>query len=406
MRIAGIICEYNPFHNGHLYQISETRRLLGEDTAVVCVMSGNFVQRGEPAVFSKHVRAAAAAMCGADLVLELPVQAALSSAEGFAWGGVKLLESTGICTHLSFGAECGDISSLSRTAECLLSPETDTRLKELLGHGLSYAAARQQAAAEKLGEQALLLQKPNNILAVEYLKAVKRTGNLIEPTVIARTGEGHDASSGSGLAIRRKMISGEPWKSEVPQTAAELFVKEIADGRAPVTSNNMEQAMLYRLRTMKREDFTNLPGGGDGLGDKVFKAVREGNSVEEITAMAKSRRHALSRIRRLLLCAYLNLTESELMEEPGYIRVLAIGERGRELLKTMKEKASLPVITKPADGKALPGIAGRQFARDAALTDLYSLARPGREWNACGDEYRTTPFVWKKEDSWFENGNI
>lgn len=406
MRVAGVICEYNPFHNGHMFHITETRRLLGEDTAVICLMSGNFVQRGEPAVLNKHIRAAAAVMDGADLVLELPVQAALSSAEGFALGGIDLLNKTGICTHLSFGSECGSVALLYEAASCLLKTETDMRLKEYVSLGLSYAVARQKAAEDLMGDGARVLSSPNNNLGVEYCKAILQSGSSMIPLSVLRTGE-HDFSSCSGLEIRRSMLAGSSWEQFVPARAAELYKKEMALGRGPVCLAHLEQTVLYRLRSMKQEEFSSLPGGGDGLGEKLWKAVQTGNTLEEIMTGAKSKRHAMSRIRRLILSSYLHLTEEDMQDKPGYIRVLAIGERGRELLKKMKNEASLPVVVRPSEGRRLPGDEGKQFVRDALLTDFYVLAYSNNKYKTCGGDYRYTPFICKKEENdSFEDRNI
>ena len=221
MKVVGIISEYNPLHNGHVYHISETKRLLGEDTAIVCAMSGNFVQRGAPAVFSKFARATAAAVCGADLVIELPLEAALSSAEGFAMGGVKLLDSLGVCTHISFGSEEGDVRNLSEIAQALLDPKIDELIKKELERGVSYAAARQKALEKTIGEKAALIEKPNNILGIEYLKALKIIHSDMQPVTASRFGGEHDGEIGySASAVRNALAEGNADWSIVPEKAA------------------------------------------------------------------------------------------------------------------------------------------------------------------------------------------
>ena len=173
MAIIGIIAEYNPFHTGHEYHIARRRELLGADSTVICVMSGDFVQRGEAALYSKFARAEAACRCGADLVIELPLPWALSSAEGFARGAVGLLGALG-ATHLSFGSECGDVQRLERIAENLIDPAVNAEISRELNENAnnSYASARQTVLARRLGDEAKLIEQPNNILAVEYLKAI------------------------------------------------------------------------------------------------------------------------------------------------------------------------------------------------------------------------------------------
>ena len=199
MNVIGIVCEYNPFHSGHLYMINESRRRLGEDSVTVCVMSGDFVQRGEAALYSKFARAEAACRCGADLVLELPLPWSVSSAEGFAEGAVSVLAAAG-CTHLSFGSECGELEPLAALAREILNPATAGKIKDCLSAdaSLSYAMARQRVLSEALGETGELLSGPNNILAVEYLKAIYKHAYPIIPMTVKRIGSGHDKAGESG----------------------------------------------------------------------------------------------------------------------------------------------------------------------------------------------------------------
>ena len=194
MNICGIICEYNPFHNGHRYMIEAVRDKLGDDCAVVCAMSGDFVQRGEAAIFSKHDRARAAVAGGADLVLELPLPWCMAPAETFARGGVGLLAATGVVTHLAFGSESGDLAALEKTARALLDPDLEPLLKEELAAGQPYAAARQRAVERLTGEGADVLARPNDILAVEYLKAMYQKGINLIPLAVPRMGAEHDAA--------------------------------------------------------------------------------------------------------------------------------------------------------------------------------------------------------------------
>lgn len=195
MVIAGIVAEYNPFHNGHELHIAATREKLGEDTGIVCCMSGDFVQRGEPAQWSKFARAEAAVRCGVDLVFELPVQWALSSAEGFARGSVGLLDSLGVVDYLSFGSECGSVEPLEHIAEALLDPVVNAEIRAGCGTGESYAVVRQRVLEGRLGQEGALVALPNNILAVEYIKAIYDLGSRIKPLTVLRTGAQHDRTS-------------------------------------------------------------------------------------------------------------------------------------------------------------------------------------------------------------------
>ena len=236
--VIGIVAEYNPFHNGHARLIEQTRAQLGAVCPVVCVMSGDFVQRGSPAVYSKFARAEAAVRCGADLVLELPLPWSLSSAEGFARGAVGLLGSLGVVTHLSFGSECGELDPLQRVAEALLDPLLGEDLRAELRSGIPFAAARQQAVARRVGALAELLQAPNNILAVEYLKAIYDQRLELHPLTVLRTGAQHDrfaeGNIRSASELRMRSGAGEDVSAFLPRAAAEIFAREKTRGRGPV----------------------------------------------------------------------------------------------------------------------------------------------------------------------------
>jgi len=387
VKAAGIICEYNPIHPGHIYHIRETRRLLGEDTAIVCVMSGNFVQRGEPAMFPKHARAEAAVRCGADLVLELPLPWAISSAEGFARGGVFLLDALGCVTHLSFGSEAGHIEPLLKAARALDKPETLGYLKEELQKGISFAAARTEALRRVLGEGADVLLTPNNTLGIEYLRALERLNSPIVPVTIRRKGAGHDeAGAESASHIRRQFQAGREAWDLIPEPARPVYREEVGAGRGPVFPEALEVAVLSRLRMLPPEAFASLPDATEGLERRLLEAAATGESLEDIARQVKTKRYALSRVRRMLLCAALGVTKDFTRFPPPYIRVLALGERGREILAQSRRRAALPVVTKPAAVRRLGGRALEVFRLEAAATDLYALAfaprarRGGQEW--------------------------
>ena len=388
MKVVGIICEYNPLHNGHVYHIEETKKLLGGDTAVVCAMSGNFVQRGEPAVFSKFARAEAAVKCGADLVVELPVSTALSSAEGFALGGVNLLESLGVCTHLSFGSEDGELSKLDKIAELLVSSEMDNAIKRELEKGISYARARQNALEDMIGKEAEIIAKPNNILGIEYLKALKNIHSGMKPVTVSRFGGSHDGGEGnSASAVRAELKKGTYGFSIVPEKAAEIFKREIDEGRGPVFIENIENAILYRLRTMTGEEYDNLPYASEGLGQRLRKSVISSTSLAEILEKTKTKRYAMSRLRRMIMCAYLGLADKDMKPEPEYIRVLGASKKGREILKTMRDTAKIPVITKAASANMI--------LKESIFTDLYVLAYPSVSQRLCGTDFTTSPYIEK-----------
>lgn len=389
MKAVGIVAEYNPFHRGHAWQIAETRRRLGEDRPIVCVMSGNWVQRGECALTDKWIRAGMALRGGADLVapnggadlvLELPLPWAISSAEGFARGGVAVLKATGVVDTLSFGSESGDLEGLRQIAGILEGEEYRDALRAELDKGISFAEARQRAAAHLMGKGARLLAGPNDSLGVEYLRAA---GESLQGVAIPRQGAGHDSrETGVGFAsascLRERLVRGEDvslWME------GEDIARLQRTGMASMV--RVERAMLARLRAMTEADFAALPdsGAAEGLPARLVKAAGKAGTLEEFYALAKTKRYAHARIRRLALWAFLGLTEADRPEGPAYLRVLGTNRRGRALLKEMKTAARLPVLTKPAHIKGLGEEANRLFEVERRGTDLYGLCfeeiRPG-----------------------------
>ncbi len=397
MRTAGIVCEYNPFHRGHAWQIAETRRLLGEDTAVVCAMSGDFVQRGDFAVMRAHARAESAVRGGADLVLELPLPWAISSAEGFAAGGVGVLTATGAVDTLVFGSECGDAAKLQRAAKALLRADFPEKLRERLADGVSFAAAREAAARELIGGGADVLSRPNDILGVEYCKALLRSGSTVMPLAIGRRAVGHDGGAAEGFAsashIRALLAHGEDASAYLTEESAEIYARECAAGRAPVLMKNAERAVLSRLRAMGEEDFAPYDGGNEGLYRRFYEASRTAPSVDGLLAAVKTKRYAYARLRRLLLAAYLGAAPEDAPERVPYLRVLAFNERGRAVLKQMKRTALAPVLVKSADVRALDAPAQRLFALTARAEDQYVLAYPELSAAAGGGAWTSGPVI-------------
>ena len=345
MEITGIICEYNPFHLGHRKQIGTVRRLKGEDRGIVCLMSGDFVQRGHPAMIHKSRRAKAAVACGADLVLELPVTASLSSAEGFAARGVELLAP--FCNALCFGAESDDPAALLDIAKALLSEDFPPLLRTELDKGLSFPAAR-QAALEAMNLPGHLVTQPNNILAIEYCKAILAQNAPMAPFPILRQGSYHDtapdADNPSATALRRLLTAGERWTDFIPAEAIPAFEN------APLhTLAAGERAVLARLRTMSDEEFEALPYGSEGLWRKLMHAAREEATLEDILTAVKSKRYTRSRLDRMVMCAFLGLTAGDLAAPAPYVRVLALNDRGREILKAARKTGLFPNVGEKVD---------------------------------------------------------
>ncbi len=333
--ITGIICEYNPLHLGHKKQLDAVRAA-DPQGGIVCLMSGNYVQRGKPAIVDKSLRAKAAILSGADLVLELPLTAALSSAEGFASEGVRILGS--FCDRLCFGAETGSKDTLLAAAQVLLSPAFTEVLQQKLEAGISFPAAR-QAALAALGVNGDILTRPNDILATEYCKAILSQKCSMAPMVIQRQGNYHaeaaDPENPSATAVRELMLQSGLWLDYVPPEAQGCF----ADARLHTLSAG-ESAILFRLRTMTDEEFAALPFGSEGLWRKLMHAARQEATLEEILTATKSKRYTRTRLDRMVMCAFLGITAQVLSSPAPYVRVLALNDKGRELLKRARQSGS------------------------------------------------------------------
>jgi len=396
MNILGIVSEYNPFHNGHEYHIISSKAQLGEETPVVCVMSGDFVQRGEPALFSKFARAEAACRCGADLVIELPLPWALSSAEKFAQGAVGLLGALGV-SHLSFGSETGETKPLETIAQCLSDESFNHEVKDKMNSdsSLSYAKARQIVAETKLGELALQLELPNNILGVEYLKAIKQLNMKINPITVQRFGSAHDKTGSIGpksaSELRRIVMQGNDITEHIPINASKVYLNEQERGRIQTNRAVMETAIISRLRMFDEEYFGMLPDAADGLGSRLYKAICEETNLDSILAAAKTKRYALARIRRILMCACLAIKAGMNEGIPPYARVLAANEKGRVLLKELGEKSTIPLITKPASVRKLSPECVKLFELGAAAHDFYVLGYKATAEKRGGMDWKTSP---------------
>ena len=400
MTAAGIITEYNPLHMGHVRLMAESRRLLGPDTGIICVMSGNYVQRGDFAIAGKLARAAAAVQSGADLVLELPVPWALSSAEGFAAGAVEILKAAGAVTHLVFGSESGDAAPLVRCAEALCAESFPERLRQELKRGDSFPAARQRALEALLSEEdAAALNRPNDTLGVEYCKALRGSG--IRPVAVLRRGAAHDSERMedglvSASAIRALLHRGEEEAALnlCAPAMAEVYRAERAAGRAPASLAGCERAVLARLRFLEEADWAALDLGNEGLYRRFARFSRSAASLSELLEAVKTKRYPLARLRRTVFRAYLGLPPAP-PEAPAYLRVLAANPRGTALLAGMRRTAALPVLTKPAAVRRLGPEARRLFDLEVRADRLWALACPDPA--AVPDPWRTGPAICRGE---------
>ncbi len=360
MTVAGIICEYNPFHSGHQYHIQKT---LERADGCICVMSGNFVQRGEPACANKFVRAAAAVKGGADLVLELPAVFACRSAETFAQGAVELFAKTGIVSLLSFGSESGDLSNI-QSAAAFFAKESQSFKQQLaieLEKGRSFPAARAQAAANE--PFADLLQSPNDLLGIEYCKAILRTGASITPLPVLRQGEGHNSQKANGAWCSAAYLRRHPQKLEQFSPAAKL----LRSGGFPVSKRRADFILTAHLRRLPTETLAQTADCSEGLEFRLKAAAMEGETLEEIISLAKTKRYTRTRICRVILNSYLGITKE--LFHPEYFRVLAANRRGTELLRMVKSKGQLPVITNLSKQK----ISSKALEIDIAAGNFYAL---------------------------------
>lgn len=382
MKIGGIVAEYNPFHNGHKYQLEKSREL-GEWTHVAAVMSSNYVQRGETALISKWARAEMAVKNGVDLVIELPTLWSTSYAQRFAQGGVSLLHNLGCVDMLSFGSECGDIDELIECKNAINSESVAERLKENLEYGLGFATARAEALRAVCGNRFFdILEEPNNTLGIEYLQALDRLGSDIIPMTIKRIGASHDSvirSENFACAsdIRQMLLDGnKDWEMFVPQSVADIYHREEQNSLAPCPNSKLEFSILCCMRQLSAEDIGLSPDVSEGIEYRIHDAALKASSLEELYQIAKTKRYSHARIRRIVLHAFMGFAADDFKGDPPYIHILAMNEKGKEILKEAKEKARIPIVTKASDFDELDDYGRHIFALEDMCTDVYSLASP------------------------------
>ncbi len=424
MKVVGIVAEYNPFHNGHEYQLRRARELYGTDVPIVAVMSGDFVQRGEPAIADKWVRTQAALRCGVDLIIEIPFTFACASAERFAQGAIRLLNATGVVTDLYFGSECDDLALLCCVAEQYdeEDPAFITSLRDYLREGKAYAKARELAVGDffrqsgciELAEaSALIMSKPNSILALEYLIALRKTGSAIRPTALRREGAGYNDcaidspfSSATGIrsAIERRRSDGIFRASEIagdligkmPDISLALLLSEWQKGIRPVTPRLLIGDQIIRIRALHPEDLEKYAYMGDNLSRWLRNAVgrlrdtEPDHLLDAFREESDTRRFAPTRVFRAMTSMLVGQLEKDLtaLPEPKYLRVLGFSDRGRNLLRMMRKSATLPMIDKASDFLGLGGDATltRMAELDLISAELWGM-KAGLRY---GDEFERT----------------
>ena len=412
MRVLGLIVEYNPFHNGHLYHLEQSKLASGAEYTV-CVMSGNFIQRGEPAIVNKWARARMALQSGIDLVIELPYPYAMSSAEYFAYGAVKILDSLGVVGHICFGSEHGSIRELDSIAGVLFSEPEDYRslLKEHLDKGLSYPSAREQALTGYFdtphgptADLEPIIGSPNNILGIEYLKALKRIGSSIVPLTINRIYNEYNSceltgSVSSATSIRNSLQGGsnnllnKDLLKTLPEPSLHILKEEFESGRGPVFSRDFESIILAGLRKTAPGELSRLPYISEGLENRIINSAEVSGGLDELVEGISTKRYTRTRIQRILFNSMVGMTASEFDDfnnfgGPQYIRVLGFNQKGRRLLSQINKNASLPVIIKTADYKrSCNPLLNRMLEIESLATDLYVLGYKNPAFRKAGQEF-------------------
>ncbi len=358
MKTAVIISEYNPFHTGHEYQIEKIREDLGADTAVVSIMSGNFVQRGDVAVMDKHERARLAVLSGVDLVLELPFPYSMGSAEFFASAGVSIANAIGVADHLSFGSECGDAERLRAVAKNTLSPEYNAELARMIdahtNDSTGYPALCELAYKSIFGEDLGIDFSPNNILAIEYLKALILSESPIMPHTVKRLGSDHkavdisEATHQSATAIRSLIFENYNSAAEfIPYSAKSAFFEAFDLGEAPCDAEKLSSAIISYFRLNPYAPCEAHDAGG-GLYNRLHKASLEATTISSLTELAMTKKFTAARVRRAMWFSYFGITSSDIRKLPRYTQVLAMNDVGKSILKQIKKVSDFPVLTKPS----------------------------------------------------------
>lgn len=389
--VLGIIGEYNPFHNGHLYQLHKSIELVNAKRTVL-ILSGNYVQRGDCALIDKWKRAEMALKNGVDLVIELPVLYSISSADNFAVGAIKALNSLKVVKYLSFGSECGNLETLSKFANVLSNepPEFKALFQHELSKGISYPKARENALLLYLNDirkYSNILNCPNNTLGIEYLKALNSTNSKIRPLTIKRECSEYNSLEinngfASGTAVREMVYNNDydTLFSSMPQSSYEILMESLRSGEFVTGLQDFEKQILYLLRCMSREAIANLPGVSEGLENSIKEAASSCNTLEELIQKVKSKRFTRTRIQRILLYALLGYTKEDMdfvQSNLPYIRVLGFTDAGKSLLSTIsKSNKRLKIITsvKHFTDRCKNKKVLNLLQKDLRSTDIYSLA--------------------------------
>ena len=395
--VLGIIAEYNPFHNGHLYHLLKSKEEAKADS-VIAVIGGNFTQRGEPSLVDKWTKAEMAIANGADLVIELPTIYSVSSAENFADGAIKILNSMKIVNSVSFGTETEDLNKLNIIANVLYKEPKEYKdiLSEKLKKGQSFPKAREEALVKYLNDKnySLLLSSPNNILAIEYLKALKKHSSKIKPICIKRKDAGHlsleyTGQIASATAIRELIRKNrtKDIKTYLTPASFTILADEIKKDHYINSISTFEKIMIYNLRNMSLQEIANLPDVSEGLENLIKKAANSCNTVHEFINIVSSKRYTETRIRRILLYSLLKITKKDIdisKKTTPYIRVLGFNETGKHLLsKISKANPRLNIVTsvKKFEDTNINKNLKTMLDKDIFATNVYTLGYDSDSWS-------------------------
>jgi len=383
MKVAAIIAEYNPFHNGHEFQIKKVRELLGDDTAIIAIMSGNFTQRAEPAIFEKFTRAKVAVDSGVNLVLELPFPFSSQSAEYFARAGVHIAEALGLVDYLAFGSECGDIELLKRVAEFTSGDEYKKAIVDFSDNkvmrGSGYPKAAESFVKSRFGNDADGIFSPNNILSIEYIKALINESSNIIPLTVKREGAGYsdgftpDTYMQSASAIR-EIITRNPDSAldYIPFSTKESVLDSLKSGKRSNFSK-LDAAIISHLRLNPPDSKSNIHEATGGLYNRLCDHAARTDTISTLVDSAYTKKYTKARIRRAILNSFFGVTSSDVCSMPEYTQLLAADTVGTALLKKAKKTTKVRIITKPADYEGLSCIGTRQKELSDRADSVYQL---------------------------------
>lgn len=386
MTTVAIISEYNPFHLGHEYQINEIKRQFGSDTAIIAIMSGNYTQRGEIAIAEKYLRAKLAVLSGVNLVLELPFPYSMSSAEFFAKAGVHIANSLGCVDYLSFGSEIGSVDSLCNIAKNLLSDEYTQAFKKIKNDStvaaIGYAALCERAYNEAFSEDIGNVFTPNNILALEYIKALIRTKSSIKPHTVLRKGGAYNSENvgrdnmPSAMAIRNLMSKNDISAFDYMPKFANFNFSSAYGKEFPTDASKLDNAILANIRLNNPSVRGAIHDADGGLYNRLYAMSFKADSIQSLIALAETKKYTTARIKRAIWYSFLGVTSSDVKTPPEFTRLLAFDDVGQQVLKKTKGLAQISLITKPSKTTGLSDTAKRQKELSDVADSIFQLTKP------------------------------